>query len=103
MGALYFLPLGLVTLVVIAIFIVFFRLRRASPTGDYPLLSHLVCPRCGTNFDYSWVPFMSITAVRLLDSRFFACPLCHKRSVFNVWETRVDPRVHRCEIRLGPW
>ncbi len=103
MSLLPFLPIVLVALIAIAIAIVFLRLRRTSPTGDYPFLSHLICPRCETNFDYYWVPFLSITAIRLLDSRYFACPVCHRRSVFNVWATRVDPRVHHCDIQIGPW
>ncbi len=103
MSLLPWLPIALVTLIAIALTIVVMRLRRTSPTGDFPFFSHLICPRCGANFDYSWIPFMSITAIRMFDSRFFACPVCGRHSVFNVWATRVDPRSHHCEIQIGPW
>ena len=46
--------------------------------------SRLTCPECGRTFDYSYVPGASFTAVRLGSRRYFACPLCGKRSLFDL-------------------
>ncbi len=102
MGILPFLPLILVSLLVLILLGVFYRLKRTSPSGEYPFVSHLVCPKCGSAFDYLWVPFITLTAIKLFDSRLFSCPVCGRSSIFNVWSTRVDPRSHRCPIQIGP-
>ncbi len=65
-------------------------------------LSHLKCIRCGAEFDYAWIPFLSFTSVRLIKWRCFMCPVCRKWSLFNIWDTRVDPEIHHCDIRIGP-
>jgi len=100
----------LVTLAVIVGTIVFLALvifvsRRstgASRAGGLVQLSHLKCEKCGGEFDYAWVPFGSFTAIRLGLSRYFVCPICNKWSVFDVWDTRVDPETHHCDIQIGP-
>lgn len=65
-------------------------------------LSHLKCPKCTNEFDYAWIPGASITSFRLGGSRLFGCPICHKWSMFDIWNTRVDPETHHCEMRIGP-
>jgi hypothetical protein len=75
---------------------------EGSRAGGLVQLSHLKCEKCGGEFDYAWVPFGSFTAIRLGPSRYFACPICNKRSVFDIWDTRVDPKTHHCDIQIGP-
>jgi len=62
--------------------------------------SHLKCGKCGVEFDYVWAPFFSTIAVRLGKYRYFRCPACKKRSKFNIWDTRVDPSTHHCELTV---
>ncbi len=52
--------------------------------------SWLTCPKCQRSFDYHWVPLASFSAVRLGKDRYLECPLCHKWSIFNIWDTRTD-------------
>ena len=42
----------------------------------------LTCPKCQRSFDYAFVPGASLTSLRLGRSRYFACPLCGRWSVF---------------------
>lgn len=65
-------------------------------------LAHLKCKKCGTEFDYAFVPSASVTAIRLWNRRYFSCPQCHKASLFNIGSNRVDPATHHCELRVGP-
>ena len=65
-------------------------------------LSHLKCGECGFEFDYQWVPAVSLTLIRLGKSRQIRCPKCENRSSFNLSEARVDPRSHRCSVKVGP-
>jgi hypothetical protein len=51
--------------------------------------SRLLCPKCGKEFIYEYVPGASFTAFRLGGSRYMACPLCHRWSIFNLRETRI--------------
>jgi hypothetical protein len=51
--------------------------------------SRLTCPKCGQTFDFNYVPGASFTALRLGRSRYMACPLCHRWSVFPLSETRI--------------
>jgi hypothetical protein len=51
--------------------------------------SHLRCPKCEKEFDFDYVPGASFTALRLGKSRYMACPLCHRWSLFNLADTRV--------------
>ena len=52
--------------------------------------SRLMCANCNRSFDYNWVPLASFSAVRLGKERYLECPLCHRWSTFNVWDTRVE-------------
>ena len=65
-------------------------------------VSHLKCKKCGVEFDYSWVPGASFTSFRLGKSRYMRCPKCHRWAVFNIFDTRVDPSNHHCELQVGP-
>ncbi len=38
----------------------------------------LRCPHCQGEFDYDFVPGMSVTALRLGTSRYMRCPLCRR-------------------------
>jgi len=62
--------------------------------------SHLRCKKCGVEFDYRWVPLVSVTAVRLGKYRYFRCPACKKGSTFNIWDTRINPDTHHCELTV---
>ncbi|MDG6988450.1 MAG: hypothetical protein JRN21_03900 [Nitrososphaerota archaeon] len=64
--------------------------------------SHLKCKKCGVEFDYRWVLGGSFSAVRLGKSRYFRCPSCKRSSVFNIYDTKVDPATHHCELTVGP-
>ncbi len=92
---------AVVALAAIAALLVFFVLRARWPKS-WVRLSHLQCPKCGAGFDYAWVPGVSFTAIRLGRSRSFACPVCGQWSVFDIWDTKVDPETHHCDIRIGP-
>ncbi len=46
--------------------------------------AHLTCKKCHQAFDYDFVPGASVTAVRLGGSRYMACPLCRRWSVFDI-------------------
>jgi DNA-directed RNA polymerase subunit RPC12/RpoP len=91
----------IVIIVVIAILVVFAPRMMARSSRIVPL-SHLKCTKCGTEFDYAWIPFVSFTSIRLVKWRYLRCPVCMKWSVFNIWDTRVDPETHHCNIRVGP-
>ena len=92
---------GVVISILTLILIVRF-LRRNQLSRDIPFLSHLICPKCLNQFDYAWIPFMSLTAIRWFNLRYFACPVCGKASLFEIWNSRVDPETHNCDIRIGP-
>ena len=91
---------GIIVAVIIAVIAIIFVL--APRLSGIVQLSHLKCTKCGTEFDYAWIPFVSFTSVRLGISRYLRCPVCTKWSVFNIWDTRVDPETHHCNIRVGP-
>jgi hypothetical protein len=67
--------------------------RRNRRTGEHGFVQHsrLTCPRCGQLFDYDWVPGGALTAVRFGKKRYMACPLCHRWSMFNVWDSPPPP------------
>jgi DNA-directed RNA polymerase subunit RPC12/RpoP len=48
------------------------------------MLSHLKCQSCGKEFDYSYVPGVSLTSMRLGNKRYFRCPFCRKRQAFDL-------------------
>ena len=93
------------SILILAVFVtgvvIFFR--RSKKRGGIVHLSHLRCPVCGREFDYAWIPGVSLTAIRLFRLRYFACPNCGKVSAFDIWNTQVDPDTHNCgNIRIGP-
>jgi hypothetical protein len=45
-----------VAIVVLLIIILSLALFRRSPVGGPIPLSHLKCPKCGTEFDYAYLP-----------------------------------------------
>ncbi len=55
------------------------RRRGISGLGR---VARLTCPKCQRSFDYAFVPGASLTSLRLGRSRYFACPLCGRWSVF---------------------
>ncbi|HEV2448975.1 MAG TPA: hypothetical protein VGU43_01020, partial [Thermoplasmata archaeon] len=67
---------------------VYLRGRRLGTHGLVQR-SHLRCPKCQQEFDYDWVPGASFTSVRLGKGRYMACPLCHQRSYFYIYDTMV--------------
>jgi hypothetical protein len=101
LGAIVGIVIGVV--IVVAVVTTFILARTSQPrlTRVVPL-SHLKCPKCGTEFDYAWIPGASLTSIRLAGWRILSCPVCRKFSVFNIWKTRVDPETHHCPIRVGP-
>ncbi len=93
---------ALATALIIAIYL-FMRMNQRRDTVVQPTqLSHLVCPNCGLQFDYAWIPFSTFTSIKWFNSRIFPCPRCGQSSSFNIWDTRVDPETHHCEVRVGP-
>jgi hypothetical protein len=95
---------GIIIAVVIVAVVILFALARTrmARSSGIVQLSHLKCKKCGTEFDYAWIPAASLTSVRLGNSRYFMCPVCKKWSFFDIWHTRVDPKTHHCDIRIGP-
>ena len=90
-------------IIVGAIIIIVLRYQRTGRSSGVVQLSHLQCPNCHGQFDYAWIPMASFTAVRLFNSRLFACPICGKFSTFNIRDTKVDPQAHYCgNMRIGP-
>ena len=79
--------------VIVVLVVVFWAIARAlnrkSGNTGFVQRSRLTCPKCGRAFDYEWVPGAALTAVRLGSSRYMACPLCHKWSTFNIYDTVV--------------
>jgi predicted RNA-binding Zn-ribbon protein involved in translation (DUF1610 family) len=96
----------IIVIVVIVLFIasifIFMRFNRNIKIMSPVQLSHLMCPNCGLEFDYAWIPMATFTAIKLGKSRLFNCPGCGKPSVFNIVDTWVDPETHHCNIRIGP-
>jgi len=91
---------GIIIVVIVAVLAIIFVL--APRLSGIIQLSHLKCKKCGAEFDYAWIPGISLTSFRLGISRYLRCPVCTKWSVFNIWHTRVDPETHHCNIRIGP-
>jgi uncharacterized C2H2 Zn-finger protein len=52
--------------------------------------SKLKCPKCGYEFEYEWIPGASVTSIKLGKKRYMRCPKCHKFSLFNVSDTRIQ-------------
>jgi hypothetical protein len=87
------LVLGAVIVVATALLLYALARTRNRRTGGHGFVQHsrLTCPRCRQVFDYDWVPGGALTAVRLGRARYMACPLCHKWSMFNVWDAPPPP------------
>jgi hypothetical protein len=92
----------IVAVVILAVVMVLMLRARKGTVGGPVMLSHLKCPKCNTEFDYAYLPGASFTSLRLGNSRLLQCPECHKWSTFNLSSTRVDPKTHHCERRIGP-
>jgi hypothetical protein len=75
--------------IAVAVWAIVLRRGRLLGTKGFMQRSRLTCPKCHQPFDYDWVPGASLTSVRLGLSRYMACPLCHKWSVFNVYDSLV--------------
>lgn len=80
--------------IVLIALVVFFYLRvyrRNQVLGTPGLVTRvrLVCPKCHQTFDYDFVPGAAVSAVRLGTSRYMACPLCHKWSMFDMTANRI--------------
>ncbi|HTT34760.1 MAG TPA: hypothetical protein VMH78_02680 [Thermoplasmata archaeon] len=63
---------------------VYSRNRRLGTPGIVSR-ARLTCPKCGRTFDLDFVPGAAFSAIRLGRSRYMACPLCHRWSVFPIW------------------
>jgi hypothetical protein len=66
-----------------------YRRNRARGTSGLITRSRLVCPKCGGTFDFDYLPGASVTALRLGTSRYMACPLCSRWSVFELRRTQI--------------
>jgi DNA-directed RNA polymerase subunit RPC12/RpoP len=51
-----------------------------------PPTAHLKCARCGSPFDYEYVPGASFTGLRLAGRRYMRCPACHQFTIFDLRE-----------------
>ncbi len=96
MVALWVAALGpaIVLFVLILFWVVFPTLRnRKTGVGGAGIVqrSRLTCSKCLQTFDYEWVPGAALTAVRLGKDRYMGCPICHKWSLFNVWDAPAPP------------
>lgn len=80
---------GAIVVVIVVYALLTKRLNRRTGRRGLVQKSRLTCPKCGETFDYEWVPGAALTAVRLGNSRYMACPLCHHWSTFNLVETAV--------------
>ena len=89
LGAVVAIVAAIIVVVAIVYFSLVLRRGRALGTRGLVQRSRLACPKCHGAFDYDWVPGASISAVRLGTSRYMACPLCGKWSVFDVYDTMV--------------
>jgi hypothetical protein len=77
--------------VVVIVFFLWHSVRRGHEVGNQGLVqrSRLTCPKCQQAFDFDFVPGASVSALRLGTGRYMACPLCHKWSYFDLYESRV--------------
>jgi hypothetical protein len=92
-GAFLGLGISLLVIVLIAALLLWIARRRNARTGERGFVqrSRLTCPKCHGTFDYEWVPGAALTAVRLGNARYMACPLCRKWSTFDVAGAPVPP------------
>jgi DNA-directed RNA polymerase subunit RPC12/RpoP len=51
----------------------------------------LLCPKCGSSFDYEFIPGASFSAIRLGNSRYMRCPICQRFSVFKMTGPEATP------------
>lgn len=78
---------GAIVVVIVLYALLTRRLNHRSGRRGIVQKSRLTCPKCGRTFDYEWVPGAAMTAVRLGNERYLACPLCHHWSTFNIVDT----------------
>ena len=57
----------LFVLVTVMLMIAIILIIRVAGAVTVVQLSHLVWSRCGRQFDYAWIPGMSLTFIRLFD------------------------------------
>ncbi|MCI4340933.1 MAG: hypothetical protein L3K11_00935 [Thermoplasmata archaeon] len=91
-GAYGFIAVGIIAAVVIVLALylsLVLRRGRRLGTQGFVQRSRLTCPKCRQPFDYDWVPGVAFTAVRLGKGRYMACPLCHRWSYMNIYDTMV--------------
>jgi len=86
--------IGVGVVVGVVLFLVVFYihiLRRGRRIGTRGVFqrSRLTCSKCGTTFDFDWFPGGSFTAVRLGKVRYMSCPVCHRWSTFNIYDTMI--------------
>ncbi len=74
-----------VVLFLVVFFVLLGRLNRKTGQSGVVRNSRLTCPKCGRSFDFEYVPFASVTALRLGNGRrYMACPICHQWSTFDL-------------------
>ena len=95
-------PGFIAAIVIILVVVLIFIQARSGKASGLVRVSHLKCKKCGTEFDYKWIPGASLTSVRLGPSRLLRCPACKKWSLFNIVKTEVDPKTHHCDLTLVP-
>ncbi len=50
--------------------------------------SIISCGKCGKNFIYRWIPFASLTTIRMGNKRYLRCPVCKKWSFVDIRRTQ---------------
>lgn len=85
--------IGVGAVLVVLVLFYFLVANRNRRFGTHGLVqrSRLTCPKCNGTFDYEWVPGAALTAVRLGKSRYMGCPLCHKWSMFDIYDSSPPP------------
>ncbi len=85
------IAVGAVLVVIVVFYLITAGRNRRFGTHGVVQRSRLTCPKCHQSFDYEWVPGAALTAVRLGPSRYMACPLCHKWSMFDILDSPPPP------------
>jgi hypothetical protein len=65
------------------------------------VVSVVTCPKCRYRFNYRYIPGVSLSAVRLGISRYFRCPHCHERALFDLALPGPDPMSPNYSDPLG--
>jgi hypothetical protein len=81
-----------VALVLVGILLAIARARNRRTGGSgFVQHSRVTCPHCGQSFDYTWIPGVSFTAVRLGPTRYMRCQICHRWGMFDVYGAPAPP------------